>query len=315
MTIPDITKFSSELKRGITVSELADKLEVSIDDCEVLLKHFRKQGYNIQSSGDQVTLSNTIIPTDNKVSVSWNGERILRFGLMGDTQINSKYTQLTYLHKYYDHCASEGIKTVYNTGDIDDGEKMRPGHEYELYTLGADEHVSEIVRVYPKRRGMRTYFITGNHDASYIKLCGLDIGYKIAEERSDMFYLGQSSAVIDLTPNCSLELRHPLDGTAYALSYKLQKMIEAMSGGEKPNILAVGHYHKLEYFPYRNVHAFQTGTFQSQTPWMRGKSIAAMIGGWIIEIHVNEDGSIARLIQEYIPFYKAIKNDYLNWKS
>ena len=58
---------------------------------------------------------------------------------------------------------------------------------------------------------------------------------------------------------------------AYALSYKIQKMVEAMSGGEKPNILAVGHYHKLEMFPYRNVQCFQTGTFQAQTPWMRGK--------------------------------------------
>ena len=38
-----------------------------------------------------------------------------------------------------------------------------------------------------------------------------------------MIYLGQSDAVISLTPNCTLELRHPLDGTAYALSYKLQK--------------------------------------------------------------------------------------------
>ena len=32
------------------------------------------------------------------------------------------------------------------------------------------------------------------------------------------------------------------------------KMIEAMESDSKPNILAVGHYHKAEYLFYRNVH-------------------------------------------------------------
>jgi hypothetical protein len=94
----------------------------------------------------------------------------------------------------------------------------------------------------------------------------------------------------------------------------MQKMIESMSGGEKPNILAVGHYHKAEYIFYRNVHTFQTGCTLAQTPWMKGKGIAAHIGGWIVEVHVDDEGTITRLKQEYIPFYKAIKEDWLNWR-
>lgn len=246
---------------------------------------------------------------------AWGGQRTIKFGLMGDAQINSKYTQLTHLHDYYDICEEAGISDVYNVGDIDEGERMREGHAYECYRQGADEHVDEIVRVYPKRDGITTRFITGNHDASMMKHCGFDIGRSIAEKRPDMQYLGRDCAVIELTPNCTLELRHPWDGTAYALSYKIQKMIEAMSGGEKPNILAVGHYHKIEYMPYRNVHAFQTGCFQSQTPFMRGRSIAAMMGGWIVEVDVAADGSIVRLRQELIPFYAPIKDDYKNFEN
>jgi len=245
----------------------------------------------------------------------WNGQRTIKFALMGDTQINSKYTQLTHLHDFYDICEDAGIKDVYNVGDIDEGERMREGHAYECYRQGADDHVDEIVRVYPKRDGVTTHFITGNHDASMMKHCGYDIGRSIAEKRPDMHYLGRDCAVIELTPNCTLELRHPWDGTAYALSYKIQKMIEAMSGGEKPNILAVGHYHKIEYLPYRNVHAFQTGCFQAQTPFMRGKSIAAMMGGWIVEVDVASDGSIRRLRQELVPFYVPIKDDYKNFSN
>lgn len=247
--------------------------------------------------------------------VDWHGNSIIRFGLIGDTQINSKYTQLTHLHAFYDECARQGIKHVYHTGDIDEGDQMRMGHQYECYSQGADDHVDEIVRVYPRRDGMTTHFITGNHDASITKRSGHDIGRAIAVKRPDMEYLGQDCALICLTPNCTLELRHPWDGTAYAMSYKIQKMVEAMAGGEKPNMLAVGHYHKSEYFMYRNVHCFQTGCFQAQTPFMRGKGIAAAMGGWIIGALVDKEGTITNLRSEWIPYYCAIKDDYRNWTA
>jgi hypothetical protein len=38
------------------------------------------------------------------------------------------------------------------------------------------------------------------------------------------------------------------------------------------------------------------------------------MGGWIIEVHVNEEGTITRIKQEMIPFYRAIKDDYRNWR-
>ena len=176
----------------------------------------------------------------------WDGAQVIRFALMGDTQLGSKYTQLTHLHNFYDRLVKEGITTVYHTGDMVDGLKMRTGHEYELYEISADEQRDDVVKNYPYREGITTYFITGNHDASIYKQVGYDIGRAISEKRPDMIYLGRDCAVVYLTPNCTLELRHPWDGTAYALSYKPQKMIEAMESDSKPNILAIGHYHKQE---------------------------------------------------------------------
>jgi len=240
----------------------------------------------------------------------WDGTSTLKFAIMGDTQIGSKYTQLTYLHQFYDLCASEGITDVYHTGDITDGLKMRPGHEQELYEVSADEMRDDVVNNYPMREGITTHFITGNHDASIYKHVGYDIGQGIADHRPDMNYLGRDCAVVNLTPNCTLELRHPWDGTAYALSYKIQKMIEAMESDSKPNILAVGHYHKAEYIFYRNVHALQTGCFQSQTPFTRGKGISVFMGGWIVTIRVDENGYIQGFAPEFIPFYYSIKDDY-----
>lgn len=243
----------------------------------------------------------------------WNGNDLITFGLMGDTQINSKYTQLTYLHQFYKICEQREIPNVYHTGDIDDGEQMRIGHQYECYMQGADDHKDEIVKNYPKINGITTHFITGNHDASIYKRCGMDIGKAIQAERPDMHYLGRDCAKIQLTPNCTLELRHPWDGTAYSLSYKPQKMMDGMEPDSKPNILGIGHYHKLEYLFYRNIHCFQTGCFQMQTPFTRGKGISVHLGGWIITVEVDKNGSIKRIIPEMIPFYKGIEDDYKNW--
>lgn len=250
----------------------------------------------------------------NVVEADWDGTKTIKFGLMGDTQFGSKYAQITYLHEFYDICAKEGITDIYHTGDITDGLKMRVGHEYELYVISADEMRDDVVKNYPEIDGITTHFITGNHDASLYKHVGYDIGQAIANQRDDMDYLGRDCAVVHLTPNCTLELRHPWDGTAYAISYKPQKMIEAMESDSKPNILAIGHYHKAEYIFYRNVHCFQTGCFQGQTPFTRGKGISVHLGGWIITIKVDKDGYIKAISPMFIPFYASAKDDYKNFK-
>lgn len=302
------------LTKGTTSKELADALGVSERIAAAMIDEKKQAGYNVRETRGVWKIENDLIPTENRYSDEWDGKRVVRFGLLGDTHFNSKYAQITHLHRLYDIFAADGIDTVYHTGDLDDGEQMRKGHQYELYNQGFDDHRDEIIRVYPKRDGMRTRFIIGNHDASLIRLAGADIGRAVASERRDMEYLGPDSAVIQLTDNCTLELRHPGDGTAYAISYKIQKMVEAMSGGEKPNVLAVGHYHKIEYLPYRNIEVFQTGTLCAQTPWMRGKGIAAMMGGWIVELRLNIDGGIERVIQQRFPFATAIKDDWKNWR-
>lgn len=303
---------------GLRPFEVAHKIEKELGLTAMydkvyghLKRHFNKDAAIQDTEKDRVVVQNHEATRWNN---NWDGTTTIRFGLMGDTQLGSKYAQLTHLNTYYDICESEGIENVYHTGDITDGLKMRTGHEFELYVTSADEMEADVIANYPRRNGITTHFITGNHDASIFKLVGHDVGMAIAKDRPDMNYLGRDCAVVDLTPNCSLELRHPWDGTAYAISYKIQKMIEAMESDSKPKILAVGHYHKQEQLFYRNVHAFQTGCFQGQTPFTRGKGISIALGGWIVTIKVDEAGTIKRIIPEFIPFYSSIKDDYKNFK-
>lgn len=302
---------------GLKPKKIAEKIELEFGMSNMYnavrnyLYRARKKGIKVVDQTKRVAIQNQE-PECHKAK--WDGNQVIRFAIMGDTQFGSKYAQITYLHDFYDLCAKEGIKDVYHTGDITEGLKMRQGHEYEVYAISADEMREDVVKNYPKRDGITTHFITGNHDASIYKHIGYDIGLAIATQRLDMKYLGRDCAVVNLTPNCTLELRHPWDGTAYAISYKTQKMVEAMESDSKPNILAVGHYHKCEYIFYRNVHVFQTGCFQSQTPFTRGKGISVHMGGWLVTVHVDENGYIQRIMPEFIPYYYSIKDDYKNYR-
>jgi biotin operon repressor len=301
---------SAITKRAQTADEIAQSLNTTPRVIMAMIDDLRDDGYLINDVGGALTLCKVIVPQENVHTVAWNGDRIIRFGVVSDTHLASKQQQITHLETFYDLCQREGTKDIYHAGDITEGVNMRQGHQYEVFSQGSDEQEEYVIERYPKRDGIITHFITGNHDHSSIKNSGHDIGRRIAEKRKDMHYLGTSNAKVLLTPNCVMEVNHPLDGASYALSYTLQKTIDAMSGGEKPNILLNGHHHKALYLFYRNIHAFEAGTFQSQTPFMRGKRIPAHMGGWIIELHVSEDGTVTRCKGEFIPFYVAKERDW-----
>jgi predicted phosphodiesterase len=229
----------------------------------------------------------------------------VKIGLVSDTHLASLYSRLEWLRAAYKVFDSEGITVVYHAGDIADGERMYRGQEYELEVMGADNQVKYIVEKYPHYKGITTYFILGNHDLSFWKTSGTNIGERITQFRQDLQCVGLEEADIPISVNgriVTIRLSHPGKGTAYALSYHPQKYIESLTGGEKPEVIFMGHYHKAEYMFYRNVHLVQAGTLQMQTPFMRRQNISAMTGFWIIEFMVSEIG-ISRFKPEFFPFF------------
>lgn len=230
---------------------------------------------------------------------------VIRFGAVGDTQLCSRYEKLDLLEAAYDFFESEDISLVLHVGDFLDGEKVYRGHEYEVHTIGAAAQVRYGVQHYPRRAGIITEFITGNHDACYWKQVGLDVGELLAEQRSDLIYLGMQEADKVFTSekgSITVRLTHPSGGTAYAVSYKPQKYIEALSGGHKPNLVLMGHYHKQDHIFFRNVHCIQVGCMQEQTPFMRGIPTPSIMGFYLIEL-VIKDNTILRCKPEFIPAY------------
>ncbi|RME31262.1 hypothetical protein D6789_03300 [Candidatus Woesearchaeota archaeon] len=96
---------------------------------------------------------------------------------------------------------------------------------------------------------------------------------------------------------------HAGGGTAYAKSLRPQKIIESWEGGEKPQFVNAGHYHKASYDYIRNVHFFQSGCAENQSDFMRKRAIVAEVGNWLVDINQDTDtGAITSLEARFIPY-------------
>ena len=230
------------------------------------------------------------------------GKSKVKFGVISDTHIGSKYYDSSLMEHAVRQFNKEGVDFVIHAGDIIEGlYPNRSGQVYELEDIGIDAQLKHAIKEMKKVK-QPLYFITGNHDFTAKKIAGIVIGYRIEEKVKNAKFLGEDYGRLILKNGIKIDVVHPYDGTSYALSYKVQKRIDSMEGGSKPHLLFVGNYHKAEYLFYRNIHTFQAGTLQSQTPFMRGKGISAHKGFWIVELYSNKNG-ITKITPSFYPSY------------
>lgn len=320
---PDIKekiKLQFKKKDVNTLDELSDLLDVGISRIRLAIDDMIAAGHTFKIE-DNIVLFSKVIPKGEirVLNVKKMSTGNYRFGVCGDNHLGSKYQRLDVLDALYDLYESEGIQVVYNTGNWIDGEARFNKHD--LLEHGLDNQVNYFIKNYPQRKDIETYYITGDdHEGWYSQREGIDVGkyaFNKAQDagRFDLHYLGHMEADVVLPAKngkTTIRLLHPGGGSSYAISYTAQKIVESYTGGEKPDILCVGHYHKAEYCYVRGVHVVQTGTTEDQTPFMRKKRLAAHLGGWIIEFSVDDAGAITRFRQEFVPFYDNAY--YQKWK-
>jgi len=253
-----------------------------------------------QSQVDKILLARK--KTKPKILKHHLSNNKFKVGLIADTHLCSKQEKLNELHTFYSICKKSGVKHVLHAGDIVDGQGIYHGHLSEIHTFGAQAQADYCVEMYPKVSGITTHFIVGNHDDVFWKSSGIDIGTLISRKRDDMLYYGQYQADV-VFGKIKIRLMHPDGGGAYALSYKGQKLAEQIASGKKPHVLCLGHYHTNNYFYYRRMHILNLGTFQGQTDFLLRKGLMPAIGGWIVEMYLNETGNkIVAFNTSWIPF-------------
>ena len=243
-------------------------------------------------------------PSVSKKHFHYFNRNHVKLGIMSDTHIGHSRTDEDFIVSAFKHFAKAQVEAVYHAGDLLEGMSGRDGQIYELSHIGFQAQMDAAVELF-KESPVKIYGITGNHDAWYMKKqnMGVNVGKALEERLPGKFeFLGESEADVELAKNIKMKLFHPNDGTAYAISYKPQKLVESLGGGEKPNIIIEGHYHKSLQMFTRNVHIFEAGTFMNQSEFMRLKKIPSHKGYWILDIYYGGRG-VERLVTEFVPRY------------
>jgi len=272
-------------------------------------EQLEKQGYVIAKSHSGFYIHTQMKATDKKIEIL---KSKIKIGLCSDNHYGSKHQQKEYLHKFYDECEAAGITQVYNCGDICTGSpNMHKGFINNMFIHTATDQANYIVDHYPKRKGIKTHFIMGNHDASWMKDNGFNICEYVASKRPDMIYEGDFGVYLHIGKENPIKvyLMHPDAGPSYAVSYKPQKIIEGFTSERKPHVLFIGHWHQFENLFKRNVDCYQAGCFEGQTDYLKRKGIYPELGAWQIEFEISAKGIHSTRAQKFC-YYVEKANDY-----
>lgn len=301
------------LKCNLTLHDLADALDCSPKAAKQTVEKLRLDGYNVQIHHGEASLSAEIPSAPPLVvnSEDFFDGKWYKFGVLGDTHLCSKYARLDVLNALYDIYEREGITTVLHTGNIVEGEIRFNRHEL-VTRSGFEAQAEYLANEYPQRKGIETWFVTGeDHEGWWIQREAINVGARMQETaekggRHDLKFIGHIERDIHFKAkrgSAWARVMHPGGGTAYAISYTTQKIVESFQGGEKPHMLFVGHYHKYEHGYPREVHVVQTGCVQDQSSFMRRQKIQAHVGGSIVRFHQADTGEINRFVCEWMPFF------------
>jgi hypothetical protein len=300
-------------KKPRSIADLSNLIDRGEATVRAALARLKARGYNLSVTDTGIDLQpparvGAVVKIHHPLSEYSGGW--VKFGVCGDQHLCNQNSRIDVLNLLYDVYESEGITTVYNTGNWIDGEFSKNRHE--LLVFGMDRQIEYWIDNYPQRKGITTRFIAGAcHEGWYQQRECIEIGRHaelLARDagRSDLVYLGFLEASVELKAKHGsrhMVVSHPGGGGAYATSYPAQKWVEAVQGGEKPAVLLQGHHHKFNLGYPREVWCVDSGTCCDQTSWMRGRKIQAHVGGAIVELHQSDDGRITRFRPEFLPFY------------
>jgi predicted phosphodiesterase len=297
----------NQLKKKKELHFLANLFGFTDEEFMVELTKLKLNGYN----GITIWNDNGTVFVQNMYNKQTNDEREytvkvnkeIKIGVVTDTHLGSTNEGLKELNNFYDYCQSLGIKTVLHDGDVTDGYYLhkRPESVHEQHSIGFNEQLDYVVKNYPKRKSITTYFIIGNHDDSFLRFGSANIGEIIPLARKDMIYLGHNHAFFKINDKVKISMIHPNDGSSRTLSYSIQKVID-YNKSRNGDIMLLGHYHHTAMVFYKGVYGFMLPSFQHQTNFQVNNNLAADVGGCILTIKLNDDDTLKTVTCEWVMY-------------
>lgn len=300
-----LLKALKKLGDNASVEQLADFCEVPPRRVRETRERLGLSGYRVTEEDDRVSIVRVPVPSKTRHKVLFKGDTY-RFGIASDAHLNSRHCRLDELHMAYDRFESEGITTVYNPGDIVAGRGIFRGQDHEIVNHTFETQREYAVENYPRRKGVVTRIISGNHDCEGdFGKAGADVCLGVANERDDIEWGGRYAADYELPNGAVMTMRHPMGGSSYAKSYKPQKFAESYEGGTKPGVVLFGHWHNAEWGFHRNIHMLNCGTFEGYggSLGLRVPLGAPAVGFYIVDMVIGDDASVVRFRPEFFPFF------------
>ena len=317
-----ITRLYRYMRHGTSVEDFMLKYHIKSTELKGLLELCRIYGKNIDIIEKNGTLifdkptTRTFITTKPDLT----GEKLIHTEIcvVSDTHLGNIHQQLHLLNQIYLEAYNRGITDIFHIGDICDGDysRVRPIHVHEVFLYGATGQLDYTVKTLPKYPGMKWKIITGSHDQTHLFNYGMDLGKELAKRRPDIEYLGQDRGY-HYYDNCKIELFHPGGGASRILSSISQNGIDQIPSKTKPNLQLRGHYHKVYYMLYRNIHMFLCPCNVDQSSFMMKNEIPNLMGNYFITIWYDDNGDIQYIKNEPMIFdpQDVRKNDWENPKK
>lgn len=241
----------------------------------------------------------------------------VKLGSTGDTHLGSIHQQFPLLEKTYKIAVEDEVERMFHLGDLLTGVHGPRGENRERWLHTIDEQAYWVIKHYPRverkdGKLLETDIISGSHDLRSWYCCGHDPVEHVTEMREDLHYCGKNEATLDIE-NLRFKIQHPGGGTAYALSYNLQKAIEtffkqmANDIGDEDEANPVdaymmAHYHKAAFFMYKGIAGFLNPCLQMPIEYMRKRNIPAFLGMWVMTYTTDENDIVTRIRPHYIGF-------------
>lgn len=228
--------------------------------------------------------------------------KVIEFAVVSDTHFGNLCADKVSLNKFYDEVERRGLTTVLHAGDLTDGHYTnRPTSVLEQYAVGFSNQLRDFVKDYPRRDGITTYAISGNHDFTYMRNGFANIGEVIDDMRDDIIYLGHNFGRIHLGPKLSVSLIHPTGGISQNYNKRIRDIIEK-SPERKSDIMLIGHYHKWAFVKHQGSYGYVVPSFEKRTEFMRDIGIDSVVGGLFFKIKTDSDDNILSVTTEIIEY-------------
>ena len=290
-------------------------MDEKLSDLELrIIKELKKQ--NISETELPLVLRNlkSINPIKYNPKKINFPERHVKFLVFGDPHIGHMNYRPDIMDKMTKDAKKQHCDFALNAGDTLEGMSGRDGHIFELYKIGYTAQKKYFDEEFSKfdilGKDFKVFSIEAqdSHSGWYHNKAnaGVEIGDELEKTNKHYKFIGYDEQDLILDNGLKLRLRHPGGGTAYAISYKLQRYIESISGGQKPHAVFQGHFHKADYLFYRNIHSYDVGCLEEQSPFMKKKGTPAHLGYWIVDMKLNRNKSklVERVNNQFVPFFE-----------